>query len=66
MELPVRIYKRPRLRNPYLIVGWADAGHVGIDAIDYLIEQLGAEEFGEIEPPSRAGGGQSQQKGLRD
>ncbi len=50
MESPVRIYKRPRLREPSLIVGWADAGLVGISAVDYLIDQLRAEEFGEIEP----------------
>ena len=50
MELPIRIRKRPRLRNPYLIMGWADAGLVGIDGIDYLIDKLGAEVFGEIEP----------------
>lgn len=50
MEPPIRLYKRPRLKNPYLIVGWADAGLVGIEAIDYLIDKLDAEEFGEIEP----------------
>jgi len=50
MELPIRINKRPRLKNPYLIMGWADAGLVGIDAIDYLIDKLGADVFGEIEP----------------
>jgi len=50
MEFPVDIYKRPRLRNPYLIVGWSDAGLVGINAIDYLVDRLGAKEFGEIEP----------------
>lgn len=50
MESPIRIRRRPRLKNPYLVMGWADAGLVGIDAIDYLIDKLGAEEFGEIEP----------------
>ncbi len=50
MESPVRIYKRPRLREPSLIIGWADAGLVGINAVDYLIDQLSAEEFGGIEP----------------
>ncbi len=50
MESPLRIYKRPRLTNPYLIVGWADAGLVGLAAADYLIDKLGAQEFGEIEP----------------
>ena len=50
MELPIKIYKQPRLRNPYLIAGWADAGFVGINAVNYLIDKLGAQEFGEIEP----------------
>ena len=50
MEPPVRIYKRPQLRNPSLVVGCADTGLVGINAVDYLANKLGAEEFGEIEP----------------
>ena len=50
MEPPVRIYKRPRLRNPSLVVGWTDTGLVGINTVDYLANKLGAEEFGEIEP----------------
>ena len=50
MEPPVRIYKRPQLKNPSLVVGWADSGLVGINAVDYLANKLGAEEFGEIEP----------------
>lgn len=50
MKSPLKIYERLRLRNPYLIVGWDDAGHVGTGVTDYLINKLGAEEFGEIEP----------------
>ncbi len=50
MKSPLTIYKRPRLRDPYLILGWADSGLVGTSTIDYLVEKLGAEEFGEIEP----------------
>ncbi len=50
MDPAVRIYKRPRLKNPSLIVGWEDIGLVGERAIDYLIDELGAKEFGEIEP----------------
>ena len=51
MEFPIKIYKQPRLRNPYLIAGWADAGFVSTNAIHYLIDKLGAQEFAEIEPP---------------
>lgn len=50
MERPLRIHKRPRFNNPHLIVGWTDAGHVGINAIEYLVDKLEAEEFAEIEP----------------
>lgn len=46
----LRIHKQPHLRNPCLVIGWADAGLVGISAVDYLNDKLGAEEFGEIEP----------------
>ncbi len=51
MEYPININKRPRLRNPALVVGWADAGLVGFNAVNYMVEQLGAKEFGDIEPP---------------
>jgi len=50
MDPAIRIYKRPRLKNPSLVIGWADAGLVGIRAVDYLTEELGATEFAEIEP----------------
>ncbi|MBI2980389.1 MAG: PAC2 family protein [Chloroflexi bacterium] len=50
MDSPLIIYKRPRLRNPRLIVGWTDAGLVGTSVVDYLIDKLEAEEFAEIEP----------------
>ncbi|MFC2034224.1 PAC2 family protein [Chloroflexota bacterium] len=49
MEPPIRIFKQPALRNPSLIIGWADAGLVGINTIDYLIEKLDAEELGGID-----------------
>ncbi len=51
MESPLIVRKHPRLKNPYMVVGWIDAGLVGISIADYLIEKLGAEEFAEIEPP---------------
>ena len=50
MKSPLKLYERPRLRNPYLVVGWSDAGQVGTGVTDYLVGKLGAEEFGEIEP----------------
>ena len=50
MESPLKIYEHPRLKEPYLVIGWEDTGHVGTGVADYLIDKLGAEEFGEIEP----------------
>lgn len=50
MDSAIRIFKRPRLKSPSLIVGWEDTGLVGERAVDYLIDELGAKEFGEIEP----------------
>ncbi|MFC1873905.1 PAC2 family protein [Chloroflexota bacterium] len=49
MDSAIKIFKRPRLKSPSLIVGWEDAGFVGKRAIDYLVDELGAEEFGEID-----------------
>ena len=50
MDPLIKIYQRPRLRNPYLIIGWADAGIVGSSTVEYLVDKLGAKELGEIEP----------------
>lgn len=46
----VRLYSEPRLEKPDMIVGWPGIGNVGLIAIDVLRQQIGAEEFGEIEP----------------
>ncbi len=50
IEPPVRIFKKPTLTNPYLIIGWEDAGLVGSDSTGYLIDTLQAEEFASIDP----------------
>jgi len=44
----IRIYKRPRLKNPYLIVAWPGMGEVAFKAAMYLVEKLQAEEFASI------------------
>lgn len=44
----VKFTKRPRLKNPYLIVAWPGMGEVAFRAATYLIEQLKAEEFASI------------------
>lgn len=47
------IYKRPKLNNPRLLLGftgWMDGGEVSTGTVRCLIEKLGAERFAEIEP----------------
>jgi hypothetical protein len=44
----LKIYKRPRLKNPTLIVAWPGMGEVAFKAAFYLIEKVKAEEFAEI------------------
>jgi proteasome assembly chaperone (PAC2) family protein len=46
----IKIYKRPRLKNPHIIVAWPGMGEVAFKAASYLVEKLGAEEFAEILP----------------
>lgn len=46
----VRIIKKPRLKNPYLIVAWPGMGEVAFKAATYLVEKLSAEVFAEINP----------------
>ncbi|MDD5166389.1 MAG: PAC2 family protein [Candidatus Omnitrophica bacterium] len=45
-----KILKRPRLKNPYMIVAWPGMGEVAFKAATYLVDKLGAEEFAEILP----------------
>jgi len=44
----IKIYKRPKLNNPYLITAWPGMGEVAFKAATYLVEKLKAEEFAEI------------------
>lgn len=48
----IKIYKKPRLKNPYLIVAWPGMGEVAFKAARYLVDKLKAEEFAEILPES--------------
>jgi len=41
----IKITKRPRLKNPYLIVAWPGMGEVAFKAATYLVDKLKAEEF---------------------
>lgn len=42
--------KEPRLKQPYMVAAWPGMGGVAIIAARYLVEKLGAEEFGRIAP----------------
>jgi len=46
----IKLYKKPKLQRPDLLVAWPGIGNVGIIAIDSLRGMLNAEELGEIEP----------------
>jgi len=49
MEM-LKITKKPRLKRPYLIVAWPGMGEVAFKAASYLIEELKAQEFAQIQP----------------
>lgn len=46
----INIYKKPRLKKPYLIVAWPGMGEVAFRAANYLVEKLQAVEFADIPP----------------
>lgn len=46
----IKVYKRPKLRNPYLIAAWPGMGEVAFKAATYLVEKLNAREFAELPP----------------
>ena len=49
----LNIYKRPKLDNPRMLLGflgWMDGGNVSTGTVKSLIDKLGAQRFAEIEP----------------
>jgi hypothetical protein len=46
----IKMIKRPRLKNPYLVCAWPGMGEVAFKAAQYLIGKLHAEEFAQILP----------------
>jgi len=46
----INILKKPRLKNPYLLVAWPGMGEVAFRAASYLVEKLDAQEFASIPP----------------
>ena len=49
-EVQLKIHREPLLKNPRLVLAWGCIGQVGIDAVTYLRDKLGAQEFAHIEP----------------
>jgi predicted ATP-grasp superfamily ATP-dependent carboligase len=45
----IKFSRKPRLKNPYLIVAWPGMGEVAFKAASFLIDKLKAEEFAEIQ-----------------
>jgi predicted ATP-grasp superfamily ATP-dependent carboligase len=45
----IKFFRKPRLRNPYLIVAWPGMGEVAFKAATFLVDKLKAEEFAEIQ-----------------
>jgi len=48
--LALILHKKPRLKNPIMLVGWPGIGNIGIITVDTLRQEIEAEELGEIEP----------------
>lgn len=46
----IKIYKKPNLRNPYLICAWPGMGEVAYKSAAYLVDKLKATEFAQILP----------------
>ena len=46
----IKILKRTRLKNPFLLVAWPGMGEVAFKAASYLVEKLKAEEFAQVLP----------------
>ena len=46
----IRIFKEPDVKEPVLLACWPGIGNIGLVAVDTLRKELGAEEFGDIEP----------------
>jgi uncharacterized protein len=45
----IKFSRKPRLKNPYLVVAWPGMGEVAFKAASFLIDKLKAEEFAEIQ-----------------
>ena len=46
----IKFSRKPRLKEPYLVVAWPGMGEVAFKAATYLVDALKAEEFARIAP----------------
>jgi len=46
----VKLYATPKLRRPRLVAAWSGMGAVAILTVNYLRQELGAQDLGEIDP----------------
>jgi uncharacterized protein len=46
----IKFTRKPRLKEPYLVVAWPGMGEVAFKAATYLVDALKAEEFARIPP----------------
>jgi len=46
----IKIIKKPRLKNPCLLVAWPGMGEVAFNAANHLVESLNAQEFAQLIP----------------
>ena len=44
----IKVFEKPKLRNPILIEGLPGVGNIGRVAVGYLIEELGAKKFAQL------------------
>ena len=50
MKSKIKYFKKPHLKNPYLVAAWPGMGSVAIRAVEFLWEKLKPKEFAEINP----------------
>ncbi|MGD9116855.1 MAG: PAC2 family protein [Dehalococcoidia bacterium] len=50
MKNIVKIYARPKLKNPVMLASWPGIGDVSLIVANYLLKKLDFKELGEIEP----------------
>ena len=46
----VKLYATPKLRRPRLVAAWSGMGAVAILTVNYMRQELGAQDLGEIDP----------------